>query len=101
QDDFRRYYVGMLFLNPRSYLHPLELIPTTDTDPEALDAARRFSEIVLGKGIVLAKDVPGFVATRLGVYGMVAAMKGLMESGLTIDEVDVLTGPLLGRARSA
>jgi len=56
---------------------------------------------VLGKGIVLAKDVPGFVANRLGVYGMVAAMKGLMESDLTIDEVDALTGPLLGRAKSA
>src|SRR4029453_12110955 len=76
-------------------------IPTADTAPEVLDAARRFSEVVLGKGIVLAKDVPGFVANRLGVYGMVAAMKGLMESDLTIDEVDALTGPLLGRAKSA
>src|SRR6476661_8651562 len=100
-DRFKRHFLGMHFFNPPRYLHLLELIPTGDTAPEALDAARRFSEIVLGKGIVLAKDVPGFVANRLGVYGMVAAMKGLMESHLTIDEVDALTGPLLGRAKSA
>src|SRR6476619_2787242 len=100
-DRFKRHFLGMHFFNPPRYLHLLELIPTTDTAPEALDAARRFSEIVLGKGIVLAKDVPGFVANRLGVYGMVAAMKELMESDLTIDEVDALTGPLLGRAKSA
>jgi 3-hydroxyacyl-CoA dehydrogenase len=100
-DRFKRHFLGMHFFNPPRYLHLLELIPTAHTDPEALDAARRFSETVLGKGIVLAKDVPGFVANRLGVYGIVAAMKGLMESGLTIDEVDALTGPLLGRAKSA
>ena len=100
-DRFKRHFLGMHFFNPPRYLHLLELIPTSDTDPDALDAARRFSEIVLGKGIVIAKDVPGFVANRLGVYGMVAAMKGLMESDLTIDEVDALTGPLLGRAKSA
>ena len=100
-DRFKRHFLGMHFFNPPRYLHLLEIIPTPDTAPEALDAARRFSEIVLGKGIVIAKDVPGFVANRLGVYGMVAAMKGLMESDLTIDEVDALTGPLLGRAKSA
>ena len=98
---FKQHFLGMHFFNPPRYLHLLELIPTTETSPEALDATRRFSEVVLGKGIVIAKDVPGFVANRLGVYGMVAAMKGLMESDLTIDEVDALTGPLLGRAKSA
>jgi len=98
---FRQRFFGMHFFNPPRYLHLLELIPTPETDSDALDAARRFSEVVLGKGIVVAKDVPGFVANRLGVYGMVAAMRGLMESDLTIDEVDALTGPLLGRAKSA
>ena len=98
---FKRHFLGMHFFNPPRYLHLLELIPTRETDPQALDAVRHFSEGVLGKGIVVAKDVPGFVANRLGVYGMVAAMKGMMESGLTIDEVDTLTGPLLGRAKSA
>jgi 3-hydroxyacyl-CoA dehydrogenase len=100
-DAFKKQFLGMHFFNPPRYLHLLEIIPTADTSPEALDATRQFSEVVLGKGIVIAKDVPGFVANRLGVYGMVAAMKGLMESGLTIDEVDALTGPLLGRAKSA
>ena len=100
-ERFRQHFLGMHFFNPPRYLHLLELIPTPDTSAEALEAARRFSEVVLGKGIVIAKDVPGFVANRLGVYGMVAAMKGMMESGLTIDEVDALTGPLLGRAKSA
>ena len=98
---FRKRFLGMHFFNPPRYLHLLELIPTPETDPDALDATRRFSEVILGKGIVIARDVPGFIANRLGVYGMVAAMKGMMESDLTIDEVDALTGPLLGRAKSA
>jgi 3-hydroxyacyl-CoA dehydrogenase len=100
-ERFRRRFLGMHFFNPPRYLHLLELIPTPETDPGVVEDARRFSEVVLGKGIVVARDVPGFVANRLGVYGMVAAMRGLMESDLTIDEVDALTGPLLGRARSA
>ena len=100
-DRFKQHFLGMHFFNPPRYLHLLELIPTPDTQPAVLDATRRFCEVVLGKGIIIAKDVPGFVANRLGVYGMVAAMKGLMESDLTIDEVDALTGPLLGRAKSA
>ncbi|MEP6991361.1 MAG: 3-hydroxyacyl-CoA dehydrogenase/enoyl-CoA hydratase family protein, partial [bacterium] len=99
--EFKAHFLGMHFFNPPRYLHLLEIIPTPDTAPETIDATRRFSEVVLGKGIVIAKDVPGFVANRLGVYGMVAAMKGMMESDLTIDEVDALTGPLLGRAKSA
>ncbi len=98
---FRQRFFGMHFFNPPRYLHLLEIIPTPATNADALDSAERFSQIVLGKGIVVAKDVPGFVANRLGVYGMVAAMRGLEESGLTIDEVDALTGPLLGRAKSA
>ncbi|MFI5256067.1 MAG: 3-hydroxyacyl-CoA dehydrogenase/enoyl-CoA hydratase family protein [Gemmatimonadales bacterium] len=100
-EGFRRRFLGMHFFNPPRYLHLLELIPTSETDRGVVEEARRFSEVVLGKGIVVARDVPGFVANRLGVYGMVAAMRGLMESDLTIDEVDALTGPLLGRARSA
>ena len=100
-DRFRQHFLGMHFFNPPRYMHLLELIPMPHTAPDVLDATRRFCEVVLGKGIVIAKDVPGFVANRLGVYGMVAAMKELMESGLTIDEVDALTGPLLGRAKSA
>ncbi len=98
---FRSRFLGMHFFNPPRYLHLLEIIPTPDTSPEVLDAARRFSDRILGKGIVLAKDVPGFIANRLGVYGMVLALKLTERYGLSIDEVDVLTGTLLGRSKSA
>src|SRR5690242_9760191 len=98
---FRSNFLGMHFFNPPRYLHLLEIIPTPDTRHEAIDAARQVSERVLGKGIVLAKDVPGFVANRLGVYGMVLALDMMERFGFTIDEVDVLTGPLLARAKSA
>src|SRR4051812_32676812 len=100
-ERFRSNFLGMHFFNPPRYLHLLEIIPTPDTRTEAIDAARRVSERVLGKGIVLAKDVPGFVANRLGVYGMVLALDMMERYGFTIDEVDVLTGPLLARAKSA
>src|SRR5689334_10620775 len=98
---FRSNFLGLHFFNPPRYLHLLEIIPTPDTRREAIDAARRVSERVLGKGIVLAKDVPGFVANRLGVYGMVLALDMMQRYGFTIDEVDVLTGAILGRAKSA
>jgi 3-hydroxyacyl-CoA dehydrogenase len=99
--EFRARFLGMHFFNPPRYLHLLELIPTTETAPETLDAARRFSDRVLGKGIVLAKDVPGFVANRLGVFGMVLAIRQMEKHGLTIDEADLLTGQLTGRSKSA
>ena len=100
-DAFRERFVGMHFFNPPRYLHLLEIIPTPDTTKETVAEARHFSERVLGKGIVLAKDVPGFVANRLGVYGMVLALQMMEQYDLTIDEVDVLTGPVLARAKSA
>ncbi|MDQ3948747.1 MAG: 3-hydroxyacyl-CoA dehydrogenase/enoyl-CoA hydratase family protein [Gemmatimonadota bacterium] len=100
-DAFRRRFLGMHFFNPPRYLHLLELIPTPETDSDALATARYFSERLLGKGGVLAKDAPGFIANRIGVYGMVQAIRLMEEFGLTIDEVDVLTGPLIGRPKSA
>ena len=100
-DSFKSRFVGMHFFNPPRYLHLLEIIPTTHTSPETLAAATRFSDRILGKGIVLAKDVPGFVANRLGVYGMVLAIELTEKYDLTIDEADVLTGALLGRSKSA
>ncbi|HEU4786127.1 MAG TPA: 3-hydroxyacyl-CoA dehydrogenase family protein, partial [Gemmatimonadaceae bacterium] len=98
---FRSRFLGMHFFNPPRYLHLLEIIPTTETAEETLVAARRFSDRILGKGIVLAKDVPGFVANRLGVFGMVLAIRQMEKHGLTIDEADVLTGVLTGRSKSA
>jgi len=98
---FRERFLGMHFFNPPRYLHLLEIIAAPDTADETLQAARRFSERVLGKGTIRAKDVPGFIANRLGVYGMVLALRMLDEFKLSIDEVDALTGPVLGRAKSA
>ncbi|MFN3368947.1 MAG: 3-hydroxyacyl-CoA dehydrogenase family protein, partial [Thermus sp.] len=100
-EAFRRRFLGTHFFNPPRYLHLLELIPTPETDPEVLKEIRRFGERILGKGTVLAKDSPGFIANRLGVYGMVQAVRLMEKHGLSIDEVDALTGPLLGRPNSA
>ena len=98
---FRSRFLGMHFFNPPRYLHLLEIIPTGETAHATLTAARQFSDRVLGKGIVLAKDVPGFVANRLGVFGMVLAIRQMEKHGLTIDEADLLTGVLTGRSKSA
>jgi 3-hydroxyacyl-CoA dehydrogenase len=100
-EKFRRRFLGTHFFNPPRYMHLLEIIPTPETDPAVVGAMREFAERVLGKGIVVAKDVPGFIANRLGVFGSVAVMRRMMEHGLTIDEADGLTGALIGRARSA
>lgn len=100
-EKLRRRFLGTHFFNPPRYMHLLEIIPTQETDPSVIGAMREFAERVLGKGIVIAKDVPGFVANRLGVYGMVGTMRRMEQHGLTIDEVDGLTGSLIGRARTA
>ena len=100
-EKFRRRFLGTHFFNPPRYMHLLEIIPTPETDPAVIGAMREFAERVLGKGIVIAKDVPGFVANRLGVYGLVGTMRRMEQHALTIDEVDGLTGSLIGRARTA
>lgn len=100
-ESFRRRFLGMHFFNPPRYLHLLEIISAPETSDASLVSARSFAERVLGKGTIRAKDVPGFVANRLGVYGMVLALRMLDEFELGIDEVDALTGPALGRAKSA
>ncbi|MEF2279687.1 3-hydroxyacyl-CoA dehydrogenase NAD-binding domain-containing protein [Deinococcus sp. YIM 134068] len=100
-EDFQRRFVGAHFFNPPRYLHLLEVIPTPKTDPEVLRTFSEFADHTLGKGVVVANDVPGFVANRIGVYGIIRAMKHMERAGLTPDEVDGLTGPALGRAKSA
>ncbi len=100
-EDFRRRFVGTHFFNPPRYLHLLEVIPTPDTAPEVTRAISDFGDRVLGKGIVTANDVPGFVANRIGVYGMIRTMVHMQEAGLTPDVVDALTGPVMGRPKSA
>jgi 3-hydroxyacyl-CoA dehydrogenase len=98
---FRQRFLGTHYFNPPRYMHLLELIPTDETAPEVLATIRHFQERILGKGIVLAKDVPGFVANRLGVHGMVVAGRLMVKHGLSIPAVDTLTGPLIGRAKTA
>ncbi|HEX6053907.1 MAG TPA: 3-hydroxyacyl-CoA dehydrogenase/enoyl-CoA hydratase family protein [Gemmatimonadaceae bacterium] len=100
-DAFRARFLGTHFFNPPRYLHLLELIPTERTTPDVVAAIRAFGERLLGKGIVIARDVPGFIANRLGIHGFLRAIRLMEEFDLTIDEVDALTGPLIGRARSA
>lgn len=99
--ELKKRFLGTHFFNPPRYLHLLELIPTADTDPAVVERLRRVGEVQLGKGIVVAKDVPGFAANRIGVFCSVQAMRCMVEQGLTPDVVDVLTGPILGRPKSA
>lgn len=100
-DSFKQRFCGTHYFNPPRYMHLLEIIPTPHTAPATIEAMRRLQERILGKGIVVAKDVPGFIANRLGVAGWAVTMRLMQEFDLTIDEVDTLTGPLIGRARSA
>jgi 3-hydroxyacyl-CoA dehydrogenase len=99
--DFKKRFVGTHFFNPPRYLKLLEVIPTPDTDPVVIQAISEFGDKVLGKGVVVAKDVPGFIANRIGVWGMVHTVRDAVELGLRPDEVDAILGPLVGRASSA
>ena len=99
--DFRRRFLGAHFFNPPRYLKLLELIPLPDTDSSVVDRISRFGSERLGKGIVVANDTPGFIGNRIGVYAMMQCIRAFTDEGYTIEEVDALTGPLLGRPRSA
>ena len=100
-EDFRKHFCGTHFFNPPRYLRLLEIIPTKDTDPSVVDFLMHYGDLYLGKTTVLAKDTPAFIANRIGVYGMMAIFGLLDKLGMTIDEVDALTGPLIGRPKSA
>jgi 3-hydroxyacyl-CoA dehydrogenase len=97
----RRRFLGTHFFNPPRYLQLVELIATADTDGDVVEAMRRFLDLRLGKGVVLAQDRPGFIANRLGVYGMARTLELVANGTFTIDEVDALTGVAIGRPKSA
>jgi 3-hydroxyacyl-CoA dehydrogenase len=100
-DDFRRHWLGTHFFNPPRYLHLLEVIPTPETDPAVLETVIAFADRSLGKGVVVANDSPGFIGNHLALYG-VARMLAALESGAyTIEEIDEITGPAIGRPKSA
>jgi 3-hydroxyacyl-CoA dehydrogenase len=100
-EDFKRHFCGTHFFNPPRYLRLLEIIPTPATDPAVTDFLLHYGDLYLGKTTVLCKDTPAFIANRVGVYGIMSIFRLLEKMGLTIDEVDALTGPLIGRPKSA
>jgi 3-hydroxyacyl-CoA dehydrogenase len=100
-EDFRRRFLITHFFNPVRYMKLLELVPGPGTDPTVVEQMARFGRSVLGKGVVVGKDTPNFIGNRIGVYGFMAAMRRMVDEGYTVDEVDTILGPALGRPKSA
>jgi 3-hydroxyacyl-CoA dehydrogenase len=100
-EDFQKHFCGTHFFNPPRYLKLLEIIPTPKTDKEIIDFLLEYGDLFLGKTTVLCKDTPAFIANRIGVFGIMSLFHLVEKMDLTIDEVDKLTGPVLGRPKSA
>jgi len=100
-DDFKKHFCGTHFFNPPRYLQLLEIIPTPETDPELIDFLMHYGDRYLGKTTVLCKDTPAFIANRVGIYAILKVVETMQKLGLNIDEIDKLTGPVLGRPKSA
>lgn len=99
--DFKRRFLGTHFFNPPRYLHLLEVIPHADTDPEIVDFMLNFGARMLGKGVVLCKDTPNFIGNRFMSMSGMQAMNYALDHGYTVEEVDAITGPLIGRPKTA
>jgi 3-hydroxyacyl-CoA dehydrogenase len=99
--ELRHRFCGLHFFNPPRYMHLAELIPARTTEPAVLDSLEVFLTSVLGKGVVRAKDTPNFIGNRIGVFSILATMHHTAQSGLGFDTVDALTGPAIGRPKSA
>jgi 3-hydroxyacyl-CoA dehydrogenase len=100
-DSFRTHWLGTHFFNPPRYLPLLEVIPTAETDAHVLDSLIRFADVRLGKGVVIAKDTPNFIANHLGLFGVMQIVRALDSGSYTIEEIDAITGPAIGRPKSA
>jgi 3-hydroxyacyl-CoA dehydrogenase len=100
-DLFRRHWLGTHFFNPPRYLRLLEIIPTPETDPAVVERMSRFADLRLGKGVVIAKDRPNFIANHIGIFSVIEILKAFEAGDYTIEEIDALTGPALGRPKSA
>ncbi|ATL42812.1 3-hydroxyacyl-CoA dehydrogenase/enoyl-CoA hydratase family protein [Elizabethkingia sp. HX WHF] len=100
-DDFKKYFAGTHFFNPVRYLPLLEIIPTPETDPEIVHFYMEYGAKFLGKTTVLAKDTPAFIANRIGTFGIMNLFHSVKKLGLTVGEIDKLTGPVIGRPKSA
>ncbi len=100
-EDFRRSWFGTHFFNPPRYMRLLELIPTPEADRAAMDVIAHFGDLHLGKGVVLAKDTPNFIANRIGTFSVLNVMRLMQEMDLSVEEVDALTGEAVGWPKSA
>ena len=100
-EDYRECFLGTHFFNPPRYMYLIELIPTDTTRPDLVKFVSDFAEHTLGKGIVRCKDTPNFIANRIGIFSILHTIHLMLEEGYTIDEVDAITGPPMGRPRSA
>ncbi len=100
-DDFRKHFCGTHFFNPPRYLRLLEIIPAPETDSSVIDFLMHYVDVFLCKTTVLAKDTPAFIANRVGVFGIMSIFNTMEKFDLSIDEVDALTGPIIGRPKSA
>src|SRR5699024_6273781 len=89
------------FFNPPRYLKLLEIIPTKDTSEEVFHLMKNFGENILGKGVVEAKDTPNFIGNRIGTYGLLVTVREMLKRGYSVGEVDSVTGPAIGRPKSA
>ena len=99
--DFKQHFCGTHFFNPPRYLRLLEIIPTPFTDLEVVDFLMDYGSLQLGKTTVLCKDTPAFIANRIGVFGIMSIMHAMEKLALSIDDIDALTGPVIGRPKSA
>jgi 3-hydroxyacyl-CoA dehydrogenase len=100
-DDFKKNFCGTHFFNPPRYLRLLEIIPTADTDPGLISFLMDYGQRYLGKTTVLCKDTPAFIANRVGMFSMMTIMSLMQEMGMSVEEVDSLTGTISGRPKSA
>jgi 3-hydroxyacyl-CoA dehydrogenase len=100
-EDFKKHFCGSHFFNPPRYLRLLEIIPTPYTSPEVVDFLMEYGDVFLGKTTVHCKDTPAFIANRIGVFSIMLIFNSMEKLGLTIDEIEALTGPIIGRPKSA
>ena len=100
-EDFQKHFCGTHFFNPPRYLKLLEIIPTTKTDPDVTKFLMHYGDLFLGKTTVLCKDTPAFIGNRVGIYGLLKVIDSMRKFDLNVDEVDKLTGPVIGRPKSA
>lgn len=100
-EDFQKHFCGTHFFNPPRYLKLLEIIPTPKTDPDVIRFLMHYGDLYLGKTTVLCKDTPAFIANRVGIFGIMKVVDSMKKLDLNIDEIDKLTGPVIGRPKSA